>query len=118
MTYHMKLILTQILYLHIVITPLAKEKWVMVLDDTSPNANIYDLTDYHFDFKIHTRINLNNVDDIWMVPLTSLAAPFYVIVTKNYSGSNVVDDIYIDNTIAYIVFRMNKWGDTFLPPSN
>ena len=67
----------------------------MVLAVSSPKANIDDLTYYHFDSKIHTRIKLYDDDDIWMVPLTSLVAPCYVIVNKNYYDSNFADSIYI-----------------------
>ena len=81
----------------------------MVLAVSSQKADIDDLTDYRFDLKIHTRIKFHDDDDVWMVPLSSRVVPFYVIVNKNYCDSNIVDDIYIDDTLAYSVCIMNKW---------
>ena len=75
----------------------------MILAASSLKADIHELTDYNFDYKINTRINLHDDNDIWMAPLTSLVEPCYLIVNKNYCDSNVVDDKYTDDTAAYIV---------------
>jgi hypothetical protein len=100
------------------INHLTNEKWVVIQAVTSPEADSENLTDNHFDSKIHTRINLHNDDDVRIVPLTSLVAPYYVIYNKNYCEHNDQHDVYTDDRTAYIVKPMSKWGDMFLPPLN
>jgi hypothetical protein len=95
---------------------LTNEKWVVIQAATSPEVNSENLTDNHFDSKIHTRIKLYNKDDVWIIPLASLVAPCYVIYNKNYCEHNDQHDVYTDDRTAYIVKPMSKWGDMFLPP--
>ena len=95
-----------------------KEKWVVVLADSSPRADIDDLANYNFDSRIYTRIKFQDDADVLMVPLKSLVIPCYMIANKNHYESNVVYNIYTYSTIFYIVCIMKKWGDMFLPPSD
>ena len=106
----MELMLTYISHLSILtkLRHLTKEKLVVLLATSSPKADNDDLTYYHFDSKIHTRIKSQNDDDLLMVPLTSLVVTCYIIVNKKYRDSNAVDDIYTDDIASDIVYRMNK----------
>ena len=103
---------------HIISTPiinLAKEKWVFVLVAEDPKANNDELVDYNFYYNITTRINFHDDKDMWMVPLTSLVGPCFVLYDKNYYDSDIADNIDIDHMIAYSVNLMINWGDAFLP---
>jgi hypothetical protein len=95
---------------------LTNEKWVVIQAATSPEADSENLTDNHFDSKIHTRIKLYDDNDVWIVPLTSLVAPCYVIYNKSYREHNDQHNVYTDYRTAYIVKPMSQWGDMFLPP--
>ena len=92
------------------------EKLVVIQTVTSPEADGENLTDNHFDSKIHTRIKLHNDDDVWIGPLTSLVVPYYAIYNKNYYEHNDQDNVHTDDRKAYIIEPMRKWGDMLLPP--
>ena len=70
--------------------------------DNSPCAEGHEvsnegLTDNHFDSTIHTRIKLHSDNDIWMIPLTSLVAPCFVIYNKNnVSNVCIIDMLMIE----------------------
>ena len=95
---------------------LEKEKWVIVLSTEGHEVSNEDLTDNHFDSTIHTRINLHSDNDMWMIPLTSLLAPCFVIYTKNYYEQDMYNRHSGDRT-AYIVNPMSMCGDKLLAPS-
>ena len=71
---------------------LTKEKWVVILTTEAPTVHNDELTDYHYDSSITTRIKLHEDKYIWIVPLTSLVAPCFVVYNKNYNGSNIEDN--------------------------
>jgi len=96
-----------------VITHLTNEKWVIVLAAESPHADAHHITDSHFDSVITKRLKLHSDNDIWMVPLTTLVGPCFVVYNKNYCQSQN-NDIIDDDRTAYIVEPMAKWGDLFL----
>ena len=87
---------------------LTNEKWVVIQAATSPEADSESLTDNHFDSKIHTRIKLHNDDNVWIVPLALLVAPYYVVYNKNYCENNDQYDVYTDDRTAYIIKPMSK----------
>ena len=96
-----------------VIAHLTNEKWAIVLAAESPAAGAHHLTDYHFDSCITTRVRLHSDNDIWMVPLTALVGPCFVVYNKNYCVSQD-NDVIVDDRTAYVVEPMRKWGDLFL----
>ena len=58
---------------------LTKEKRIIFLAAEGHEASNEDLSDHHFDSIIHTRITLHSDNDMWMIPLTSLVKPYFVI---------------------------------------
>ena len=97
-----------------VIAHLTNEKWAIVLAAESPAAGAHHLTDYHFDSCITTRVRLHSDNDIWMVPLTALVGPCFVVYNKNYCVSQD-NEVIVDDRTAYVVEPMKKWGELFLP---
>ena len=69
---------------HIATIPhLTKEKWAVVKAAVSPSISSSELTDDHFLHQIITRIKLDE-DRIWLVPLSSIVGPCYVVYNYNY----------------------------------
>ena len=64
------------------ISNLVKEKWVIVLAAEGYEVSNEYLTDNHFDSTMHTRIKLQSDNDMWMIQLTSLVEPCFVIYKK------------------------------------
>ena len=81
--------------------------------EESPAADAHLYTDYHFDSCITKRVKLHSDNDIWMVPLTALVGPCFVVYNKNYCVSQD-NDVIVDDRTAYVVEPMKKWGDLFL----
>ena len=75
----------------------------------APEANNNDITDRHFQSSIATRIKLHDENDLWMVPLSTLVGPCFVVCNKDYNG-----DQSTDRTV-YVVKPMTKWADEFIP---
>ena len=57
---------------------------------------------------------LHDDKDTWMVPLSTLAGPYFVVYLKGCNNTND-DNMYIDDRADYIMETMTKWGDSFLP---
>ena len=49
-----------------------------------PEATCDGLTDSYFDLKIHTRIKLYSDIYIWLLPLSSLVDPYFIVYNKTY----------------------------------
>ena len=95
---------------------LTQEIWLVILAAIEPKAShTEDLTDAHFDSSIITRVKLHEDKDVWMVPLSSLTGPCFVVYNKNYVDSEPNKPIADDRT-AYVVKPMREWGDQFLKP--
>ena len=93
---------------------LTKEKWAVVLAANKPVADNKDLTNAHFTSKIITRIQLHSDDEVWMVPLSTLVSPCFVVPNKDYCANETHHDTYADDRTAYIIKPMSAWGDMFL----
>ena len=70
-----------------------------------PEANNNDITDSNFHSNIATCVRLHDNKDMWMVPLSTLVGPHFVVYNKNYN-SNKRDD-----RIGYVVKKMRQWAD-------
>jgi hypothetical protein len=92
---------------------LTNDVWVVVLVAESTTIPDGENTDSHFDSKIHRRVKLHDDKDMWMIPLSCIVGPCFVVYNKNYTNS-AYDDVQDDRT-AYIVEPMCKWGERFLP---
>ena len=80
----------------------------------SSQAEQDQLTASHFDAKILTRIKLHDDKNTWMIPLSTLVGPCFVVYNKDYT--NIINNnMRIDGRTAYIMEPMTKWGDSFLP---
>ena len=95
-------------------TTFDKEKWRIVLAEESLQAEQHQLTDSNVDAKILTRIRLHDDKDTWMVPLSTLVGPCFVVYNKDYTDTTHYN-MHIDDRTAYIVELMEKWGDSYLP---
>ena len=95
-----------------VVTHLTNEKWEIVLAAESPVVDAHLYTDDHFDSCITKRVKLHSDNDIWMVPLTALVGPCFVVYNKNYCVSQD-NDVIVDDRTEYVVEPMRKWGDLF-----
>ena len=92
-----------------IIPHLTKENWVILLAAESPPAEQHQLTYSYFDAKILTHTRLRDDNDIWMVPLITLAGPCFVVYNKDYTNTTN-DNMHIDDRTADIVEPMAKWG--------
>ena len=63
---------------------LTKEKWAVLSAAIKPIADNKDLTNAHFTSKIITRIQLHSDDEVYMVPLSTLVCPCFVVPNKYY----------------------------------
>ena len=96
-------------------TYLTKEKWAVLSAAIKPIAENKDLTNAHFPSKIITRIQLHSDDEVYMVPLSTLVAPCFVVPNKDYCVNENIQDTYADDRTAYIIQPpMSTWGDMFL----
>ena len=95
---------------------LTKEKWVVVLAASGSQADNETLTDDHFDSSIIERIELHNDNDMWLIPLSTLVGPCYVVYDNNFlCNRNIIANLDHEKRTAYVVQPMNKWGNIFLP---
>ncbi len=92
---------------------LTKAKWVVVKAAKTHCIPLSELTDDHIHVDMIMRIKLDE-ECIWLVPLSSLVKPCFVIYNKNYGGITNDDGQYGDDTTAYIVKPMKDWPDLFL----
>ena len=95
-------------------THLTKEKWAILSAAIKPVADDGDLTHAHFTSKILTRIQLHSDDEVYMVPLSTLVGPCFVVPNKDYCADEILHDTYADDKTAYIIKPMSAWGDMFL----
>ena len=75
-----------------------------------------DISDLHFDSKIHHRIKLHDHKDLFLVKLSSLVGPCNVVMNKDYTSGLFSNDIRTDDT-CYVVQPKIEWPKAFLPPS-
>lgn len=69
-----------------VVTQVTDKNWIIILVAESPHDVHHDahhLIDSHFDSVITKWVKLHSDNDIWMVPLTTLAGPCIVVYNKN-----------------------------------
>ena len=93
---------------------LTNEKWVIVLASQSPEVLTDQLPNNHFDSQILKRIKLHNDNDLWIVPLSTIVGPFFVVYNKNYGNPENINGNQGEAT-AYIIEPMKNWGEAFLP---
>ena len=102
-----------------VVHHLTKEIWLVILAAVTPKASqTEDLSDMHFDSSIITRVKLHDDNEVYMVPLSTLAGPCFVVYNQNYTSSKSSNSNVIDDRTAYVVKPMREWGDEFLPSLN
>ncbi len=77
-----------------------------------PEKDVATLDDYHFDSQIHKWISINQ--DLWTVPLSCLIGPCFVVQNRDYVNLDN-NDVTEDDSTAYVIEPMNKWGKIFLP---
>ena len=97
-----------------IIHHLTNEKWVILLTSQSPEVLTDQLTNNHFDSQILKRIKLYNDNDLWIVPLSTIVGPFFVVYNKNYGNPENMNGNQGEAT-AYIIEPMKNWGEAFLP---
>ena len=95
---------------------LSNEKWVIVMAARSPKVDDTDISDLHFDSKIHHRIKLHDQKDLFLIKLSSLVGPCSVVQNKDYTSGLFSNDIQTDDT-CYVVQPKIEWPKAFLPPS-
>ena len=96
------------------ISHLTKDKWVVIKAAESPSTLSSELTDDHLTCDIITRIKLDE-DRIWLVPLSALVGPCFVIYNKNYCEQKNDNDTCEHDSSAYIINKpMNDWSESFL----
>ena len=93
---------------------LTKEKWVVIAAAESPSITSSNLKDSHIDLSIIKRINIDTEKEIWLVPLSSLTGPCFVVLNRNYCDRVSDKDICATDNTAYIVQPMDIWGELFL----
>ena len=93
---------------------LTKDKWMVVKAARSPSINSTQLTDDHIIIDMIVRIELDE-DCIWLVPLSSLVKPCFVIYNRNYCDNIDENDICEHDSTAYIVKPMREWPECFIP---
>ena len=96
-----------------IVTHLTKEKWVVVKAAKSPSILNSDLSDNHIHVDMIFRIQLDE-DNIWLIPLSSIVKPCFVVYNKNYTSSIGDTDPCEDDNTAYIVRPMKEWSDMFM----
>ena len=75
------------------------EKWVVIAAAESPSIASSNLKDSHIDLSIIKRINIDTEKEIWLVPLSSLTGPCFVVLNRNYCDRVSDKDICVtDNT--------------------
>ena len=101
---------------HMTTTPhLTNEKWVVVEAAQGPSMQTSDISTHHISSSIITRIRFEEEEKIWIVPLTALVKPCYVVANINYCEMNGNGESTIGDNTAYIVKPMDKWANVFLP---
>ena len=86
---------------------LTKEKWVVIKAAESPSIIAAELTDDHLTCDLIKRIKLDE-ETIWLVPLSALVGPCFVIYNKNYCKDKNNNESYEHDSSAYIIKPMNN----------
>ena len=63
---------------------LTNEKWVVVQAAQGPSMSRTEISTHHISSSIITRIRMQQEDKIWIVPLTALVKPYYVVENENF----------------------------------
>ena len=93
---------------------LTNEIWLLVLAADSPIVEPNEVSDNHFESSIHKRIKLHNDDEVFIVPLSSLIGPAFVVYNNNYvSGRN--NGLSVGDSTCYVVTPKSNWPKAFLP---
>ena len=92
---------------------LTKEKWVVVKAAKNPCIPSAELTEDHIHVDMIIRIKLDE-ECIWLVPLSSLVKPCFVIYNKHYNGNLNDNSQNGEENQAYVVKPMKEWSDMFL----
>ena len=92
---------------------LTKEKWVVVKAAKNPCIQSADLIDDHIHVDMIIRIKLDE-ECIWLVPLSSLVKPCFVVYNKHYNGNLNDNSQNEEENQAYVVKPMKEWSDIFL----
>ena len=72
-----------------------------------------ELTDDHFVNDIITRIKLDE-ERIWLVPLSSIVDPCYVVYNYNYCDRHDENDICEHDGTAYVIKSVSEWSELFI----
>lgn len=93
---------------------LTKEKEVIFLVAQSREVNANEFNGALFHSKTLKRIRLHNNNAVYILPLSTLVGPWFVVYNTDYHDKNTDNVIQVEIT-TYIVEPMKKWGNTFLP---
>ena len=58
---------------------LTREMWVVLWAANAPETNYSEITDIHFQSAIATHVKLHDDKDMWMMPLSTLLGPCFVV---------------------------------------
>ena len=98
---------------------LQKEVWLVIQSAESSNAQ-GTLSDIHFTSSLITPIRVLSDDDLWLVPLSALVGPCYVVMDHDYISNsaqqnlNDQSSLRDNSSIAYVVHPLSSWGKEFL----
>jgi len=92
---------------------LTQEKWVVVKAAESSSILSSELTDDHFVNDIITRIKIDE-DRIWLIPLSSLVDPCYVVYNFNYCERQNENDICEHDSTAFVIKSVKEWSNLFI----
>ena len=96
---------------------LTKDKWMVVAAAESPTLDASLVKDSHIELSIIKRVKLPDDNIIWLVPLSSLRGPCFVVPNRNYCQALVDNETTISDGTAYVVKPMHEWADVFLNDS-
>ena len=104
---------------------LTPEVWFVI--QTAESSDAQDSLDntIHFKSSLFTRVRILADDNLWLVPLSALVGPCFVVMNKDYISQtaepNPIDRSPLrneDSSIAYVVRPLSSWGKQFLPSNN
>ena len=93
----------------VLLSHLIKGKEVVLWVVDVPYANDDDITDSHVQSAITAHVNLHDDKDIWMVTLSTLIGPCFVVHSKNYNADRN------DDRTGYVVKTISQWAGEFIP---
>ena len=99
---------------HVVRIPhLTQEKWAVIKAAELSSILSSELTDDHFVNEIITRIKLDE-ERIWLVPLSSLVEPCYVVYNYNYCERQNENDKCEHDSTAFVIKSVKEWSNLFI----